>query len=251
MRRLTTHNPGPYPMGLTMISVTLPQWPNFYHSCDISTDKNEGWCCRQPRQQASLFTACHWLKLQTESAINYPPAFLRKISQHYNQQHGRRWWIHDQPWHPRGKASTWKAFVEAMDMWWWWQHCRRTKCKVSNKQQWYWCQRCQSWGLTIMILASALGRTTRGDASKVRNIRWQRWQGDRMMIAAGVWMWQWHRQRQGQGGNCARPDQARQAMQHWHHHRGNKGEGKRLGEGAHQWSMQAGQGEYNGNAALK
>ncbi len=51
---------------------TLPRRPNFGA---IALEKNEGWCCWWPPQQAPLFIACCWLNSQSQGAINYPPGF--------------------------------------------------------------------------------------------------------------------------------------------------------------------------------
>ncbi len=111
--------------------------------------QNDGWCCQQPHQQASLFTACCWQRLLSTT----PLQFKNNISTLH--QHGRRWWIHPWQQHPQRRVWIQKGFLEAMDMWPWFQHCHRMKCKARDIQ-WrcgHWCH--QSQGLTITTLVSA------------------------------------------------------------------------------------------------
>jgi hypothetical protein len=73
------------------------------------------------------------------------------------------------------------------------------------------------------------------------------------------WQWQWQQCGYNNGTNKARArglwrrtstGKAR-AMQQWCHNRSDKGEGKRLSNGAHQLSTQVGRKGYNGRAGLK
>ncbi len=130
-----------------------------------------------------------------------------------------------------------------------------------NTWQWHWNwhrrQHCQSWGLTIMALVSALARMAREDASDARDkCQWQL-QGDRgilvAVMVAAVQMQRWCQKGKGKGTMAWRQmgtGEAR-AMQRWHHQRGDGGGGKRLGQGARPWLMQSGQKGCDGSAALK
>ncbi len=120
-----------------------------------ATDKNEGWCCQQPHQQAPSFTACCWLNSQSHGAINYPPGF-QWIKSAHNNQHGWRWWSQHQQQHPQRKRAMQIVFVEGTDMWRGCQGCCRPKCKARDIQWLHWHQHHWCRGLTIIMLTSGM-----------------------------------------------------------------------------------------------
>ncbi len=89
---------------------------------------------------------------------------------------------------------------------------------------------------TVTMLVSALARTAREDMSNARDVRWQQWQGDRIIVVAGgggsgMDMTSVNEARARGGWRRTSTGKAR-VMQRWHHDRTDKGEGKWLGKGA-------------------